>query len=250
MLAVRRMVRYGCILAGISALLAATEGQQQSTCATFKGCGIPVVVNTVNNPDPFKYDGTWYMYRQTGSYTINQIYNLVTLKRRTAFPFSNTVAVAFYIEIAHYNSPNDTQCVQRYFAGMCAVNGQCLGKAYSSLDGYVPAASDFSLLYGDPEDLYVVYVCVKPNYKTGMCDSPFFSVVIRTRPDLLTAAKSKSIDDIVDSILAPYCISTADIPLQIHNHSVSYCPQLDNLPPCIQGVITGLTNDVANTISN
>ncbi|XP_055347451.1 uncharacterized protein LOC129594702 [Paramacrobiotus metropolitanus] len=246
----KRMSRYYCILAKISALLALTQGQQQSTCATFKGCGIPVVVNTVNNPDPLKYVGTWYMYRQTGSYTVNQIFKHVTLNSRTALPFSNTVAVALYLQIAQYNSPNDTQCVNRYFVGMCAVNGQCLGKAYSSVDGYVPSASDFSLLYGDPDDFYVVYVCVKPNYKTGMCDSPSFGVVTRTRPDLLTAAQSKSIDDIIDSILGPYCISKADIPLQAHNNSVSYCPLLDNIPPCIQGAITGLTNDVANTISN
>ncbi|XP_055347445.1 uncharacterized protein LOC129594697 [Paramacrobiotus metropolitanus] len=250
MLVLKRMSRYCCILAGISALLAATEGQQQSTCATFKGCGIPVVVNTVNNPDPLKFAGTWYTYRQTGAYTVNPIFKHVTMKTRTALPYSNTPAVALYLQIAQYSSASDTQCVHRFFVGMCVVSGQCPGKMYSSVDGYIPSAVDFSLLYGDPDDFYVVYVCDKPNHKTGMCDSPSFHVVTRTRPDYLTTAQSKSIDDTIDAILGPYCISTADIPLQAHNSSVPYCPFLDDLPPCIQGVVTGLTNEVANTISN
>ncbi|XP_055347456.1 uncharacterized protein LOC129594705 [Paramacrobiotus metropolitanus] len=242
------MARRSCMVAGLSFLLVIVQGDYSQQQSTAKGCGIPIVVNTVPIPDPARLAGTWYKHRHTGAATVNQIFNHVALNR-TGLPFTLTSAVGTYIHIEQYNSVSDTQCINRFYIGVCGTNGQCPGKGLSSVDDYVPINNDFNMLYLDIDNFYIVYACGGPNYKTGMCDRPSFHVITRNRPDKLTADQVKAMDDITDAILTPYCFSAADIPQQAHTDSKPYCPFID-FPPCVQRDITGLMNDVRNATSN
>ncbi|XP_055347432.1 uncharacterized protein LOC129594686 [Paramacrobiotus metropolitanus] len=242
------------IAVGLTILLVIAQGQlyaQQSLpSSSIKGCGIPIAVNTVPIPDASRFAGRWYKYRQSNVNTTNQLLDHTPLNR-TGLSFSTTSATGMVIRIEQYNNPNDTACVHRISVGLFGVNGQIPTKSFSSSDNFNPATTDFNLLYLDIDSFYVTYLCRGANYKTGMCDRPGFHVITRQRPDQMTADQLKAIDDIVDSILAPFCFSAVDVQQQMFTDSKPFCTPVDfSATGCAQSYIMAEMNEINNVSSN
>ncbi|XP_055352320.1 uncharacterized protein LOC129598443 [Paramacrobiotus metropolitanus] len=150
------------------------------------------------------------------------------------------------LHISQYNNPNDTDCVYRLFLGLYGHNGQCPGKALSSVDSDIPVTNNIHMLYVDYNRVYIAYICRATNYKTGICDDPVFHVMTRVRPDKMPAKELKAIDDIVDKTLAPYCHTAADVDQQMHSDAKPFCKPADFGDTCAFRALTALTHDINN----
>ncbi|XP_055347452.1 uncharacterized protein LOC129594704 isoform X1 [Paramacrobiotus metropolitanus] len=124
------MITGSLLIVGLFVALVIAQGQYaQSPASSAKGCGIPIVVNTVPVPDASRFAGRWYKYRHTGVNTTNQFLDHVPLNR-SGIPFSTISATGMILRIEQYNNPNDVECVHRFLVSLYGVNGQCPGKAF------------------------------------------------------------------------------------------------------------------------
>ncbi|XP_055347457.1 uncharacterized protein LOC129594706 [Paramacrobiotus metropolitanus] len=211
-------------------------------------CGFPLVVPSAPDPNPEMITGLWYKYRQLGApnVTVNQ-YLVYYPIGRTGLPFSTIPAEAIWVEIPQFDSINDTMCDTRFWLGLFGVNGQNPGQNSQSATDYIPTQANLYGLYFDYERVFIMYGCRKPNYVTGMCDQPVIHVITRARPDKVNPAELQYIDDIVDRVLAPYCMRAVDVPQQIFTDKKPFCPLIPQ-PECVKKIVAGMVMDVQNSI--
>ncbi|XP_055352312.1 uncharacterized protein LOC129598436 [Paramacrobiotus metropolitanus] len=204
------------------------------------------MVKTVPITEPERFAGHWYKHRHSGLKTLNQFVDHIPLNR-TGLAFTNIPATGMLLHISQYNSVNDTDCVYRLFLGLFGHNGQCPGKALSSVDSDIPVTNNINMLYVDYDRVTIAYICRSTNYKTGFCDHPVFHVLTRARPDKMPAKELKAIDDLVDQTLAPYCLTAADVDPQMYSDARPFCKPADLGDTCAFRAMTALTEDINNS---
>ena len=81
----------------------------------------------------------------------------------------------------------------------------------------------YTILYTDYNNVKISFRCGEQNFNTNVCDNPVVVVQTRQHPNLLTDDQKQSIDQTIDAVLSPYCISSKQLNSTLYNASLSLC---------------------------
>ncbi|OQV19504.1 hypothetical protein BV898_06493 [Hypsibius exemplaris] len=74
-----------------------------------------------------------------------------------------------------------------------------------------PQQAFVSQIFTDYTVMEIDHRCLAPNLVTGTCDNPIFLINTRVKPPLLTQADINYIEGTFNRIMAPYCVSVANL---------------------------------------
>ncbi|XP_055347331.1 uncharacterized protein LOC129594609 [Paramacrobiotus metropolitanus] len=205
-------------------------------------CGFPLAIPPWEKHIPEKVQGAWYLYRQIApsqsSNILNNIYASYGLKD-TAVPFTDIYAEYQWLPSSYYSTPDGGVtyiCQYDHWISRVGADGSQMIMDYASesVPPYAPNPEIhvMAIVY-DYNKYSIDYGCAKPNLNTRICEAPIIYVATLVRPTKLSSSDKADIDRILDTIFAPYCLSSADIPLQ---------PYDDNRPDCILANPVGCAN--------
>ncbi|XP_055354427.1 uncharacterized protein LOC129600060 [Paramacrobiotus metropolitanus] len=206
-------------------------------------CGFPNVMPAMENLQPEKTYGLWYTYRaQTSSlvpHSINEKFFVYKIKS-TVVPLTGIRADYQWIVGSNYYSTQPGVCQFWYWVGSVGRDGTERGDAYSSRSEYLPIPNHFVAVLHEYDKFYIEYGCAETNLATGICKAPIVLVSTRTRPSKLSAYDRQEIDRAVNAVLAPYCLTAEDIPLQSFVDATSDC-EFPEPPECVAQRIEALS---------
>ena len=94
----------------------------------------------------------------------------------------------------------------------------------------------YSILYTDYTNVNIYVRCGELSFATNMCDHPVLAVQTRQLPSLFTTDQQQYIDEKIDPVLAPYCLSSENLKNANYNASLRFCapPEPDAFVQLIQ----------------
>ncbi|XP_055331246.1 uncharacterized protein LOC129583476 [Paramacrobiotus metropolitanus] len=214
-------------------------------------CGdYPVQLPPMHNYQPEKTQGLWHTYRMLLPGAPLMTNRRLTIKGlgKTVVPFSTTPAE--YQLLTTYSCENSSDAVcsatSEFYPGTAGANGYRYYNKISMDCAIQPAY--FTVAACNYNTYCIVYSCAKANYVTEICVEPIIFVSTRARPDQMPDTVLKRIDQLVDTIFAPYCKSRDDIPKQMYTDDKPFCPLDTPVPECVQQIVKGLEEDAKTTV--
>ncbi|OWA51701.1 hypothetical protein BV898_16174 [Hypsibius exemplaris] len=190
-------------------------------------CGIPLNPPAVS-VEPLDLAGTRWVF----AYYIGPPYQLPTAKN----PYNHYEPVGSPIEgtpgghafnfTATLRAGPDFNCIGVYSAGYFNTDGQKNVLTWSQVfDVTRPIWATHRILHLDSR-VEIWYQCYKSNVQTGVCEIPYIEACMGTNPNLLSATDRTAVLQTIDTVLAPYCYSSKDLLIGVHDDTLPECAGL------------------------
>ncbi|OWA52474.1 hypothetical protein BV898_16927 [Hypsibius exemplaris] len=158
--------------------------------------------------------------------TAKNAYNHYTLVGK---PIGGTPGGQAFNFTATLRLGDNATCSGIFSAGYFNANGEKDVLTWSAIfDITKPSRGAHKILFLDnSQQLEIWYQCYGSNTTTGICDVPYVEVTVPSNPNLLSSSERATLIQTVDKVLAPYCLSTANMLITLHDDTLPVCLGLE-----------------------